>query len=111
MKLIKRIFPLMLMAFFVMSCQKEIQESNQPLVFNSLYASSNSFQSGTSVNITADASGTNLVYHWSYNSGTLTGGGSSIVYSNEVVGYHKVICSVVDGAGEIETKEIFLTVN
>ena len=92
------------------SCEKQDSEPYQPLVFNSLMASQTTFNAGSSVGITADVSGTSVQYYWSYNSGSITGGGDYITYSNDESGTFKVICSVIDGEGEIDQKEIWLTV-
>jgi uncharacterized protein YcfL len=109
----KNYYTLLLSLFIlamVSSCEKQNNEPYQALVFNSLMASSTSFQAGSSVGITADVSGTQVEYHWSYNSGSISGSGDYISYTNDLVGSHKVICSVVDSKGEVDQKEIWLTV-
>lgn len=96
--------------FLFSSCNKEQEEPYQPLVFKSLMASSNSFQAGSFVGITADVEGTQITYHWSYNSGSISGGGDYINYTNEIPGYHSVICTVVDAEGTVDSKEVILQV-
>lgn len=96
--------------FVLFSCQKEIEPEYQPLVFNGLVTTSNSFQAGSSVGIMADATGTNISYHWTYNSGEVTGGGDNINYSNENIGTYTIICTVVDGGGEVDSKQVEISV-
>lgn len=92
------------------SCNKQVDETYQPLVFHSLVATDQTFPPGESTSLFADVTGTQVNYYWSYNSGTVVGGGDQVTYSNVEPGTYKVICSVVDGAGEVEAKEIILTV-
>lgn len=92
------------------SCNKQESETYQKLVFNSLVASSSTFPAGSSVNLTADVTGTLVEYSWAYNSGTIEGGGDQVVYSNLIPGTYKVLCTVIDAAGEVDSKEIWLTV-
>ncbi len=99
-----------LVLLFSTSCQKEQQESNKPLVFKSLTPSSPVFQHGGSVQITAEVEGTNISYHWSYAEGSITGSGSSIVYSCDYAGAKTIICTVQDGAGNVQDKQLVLQV-
>jgi len=92
------------------SCKKQVDEEYQPLVFHSLAASHSTFSPGESTSIFAEVTGTQVNYYWSYNSGTIDGGGDNITYSNVEPGYYKIICTVIDGEGEVEAKEIMLTV-
>ena len=96
--------------FLMNSCKKEDVEPVQPLVFNSLTSSSNVFSPGGSAYLNADVSGLNVQYYWTYNSGIVTGTGNAVYYTNEEIGAYTVLCTVIDGAGEIESKQIVLTV-
>jgi hypothetical protein len=108
-KQVMRKYSFLLLVFvgvMMFSCQKQENEPYQKLVFKSLTASSTSFNSGSSVNVVADAEGTNLTYYWSYNTGTVEGSGGAVVYTCDEPGVHKLICTVKDGGGEIDAKEI-----
>lgn len=96
--------------FTFSSCEKEIAEPVKPLVFNSLTSSSSSINIDANVNIVADVEGLGLQYYWSYNSGTISGTGNSIYYQNSSSGYFKVLCTVIDSSGELDSKEIYITV-
>ena len=96
--------------FFMNSCKKKDVEPTQPLVFKSLSSSSSVFSPGGSVNLNADVSGLNVQYNWTYNSGSISGTGNSVYYSNEEIGAHTVLCTVIDGAGDMLAKQIVLTV-
>ena len=97
--------------FFLMnSCKKEDVEPTQPLVFNNLTSSNSVFSAGSSVYLNADVSGLNIQYYWTYNSGELSGNGNAVNYSNEEIGSHTVLCTVVDGSGDMKSKQIILTV-
>jgi len=96
--------------FLTNSCKKEDVEPAQPLVFKSLSSSSGVFSPGSSVSLNADASGVNIQYNWTYNSGSISGAGNSVSYTNEEIGAHTVLCTVVDGAGDILSKQIVLVV-
>lgn len=96
--------------FLMNSCKKEDIKPTQPLVFNSLTSSSNVFSPGGNVYLNADVSGLNIEYYWTYNSGEITGSGNAVYYSNLEIGVHTVLCTVVDGAGEVESEQIILTV-
>lgn len=103
------LLPLLVLISFS-SCKKQVDEEYEPLVFISLSTSSSSMNSGGDVGITADVTGTQVNYYWSYNSGTITGGGDHIQYTNVELGSHLIICTVIDGAGEAEQKEVIITV-
>jgi hypothetical protein len=112
-ELMKRYYIILLPLLVLLSlssCKKQVDEEYQPLVFVSLFSSNSSMSPGGDVGITADVTGTQVNYYWSYNSGTITGGGDHIQYTNFVQGSHLIICTVVDGAGEVEQKEVTITV-
>lgn len=88
------------------SCQKEVEEDYVPLVFKSLTATNTTFNMGSSVMVSADVQGTNVQYFWSYNSGSISGSGNYITYSNDEAGYHTLICTVQDSKGEVDAREI-----
>lgn len=92
------------------SCKKQVDEQYQPLVFHSLAATHSTFSPGESTSIFAEVTGTQVNYYWSYNSGSIDGGGDNITYTCLEPGYHKVICTVVDGEGEVDAKEITFNV-
>jgi hypothetical protein len=92
------------------SCKKQVDEEYQPLVFKSLFSSSSTMSPGGDVGITADVTGTQVKYYWSYNSGSISGGGDHIQYTNIEQGSYMIICTVVDGAGEVGQKEVTITV-
>ena len=100
----------LLVLLLLSSCNKQVDDKYQPLVFVSLVASSSTMAPSEDVGITADASGTLINYYWSYNSGSMTGGGDHIQYTNVEPGSHLVICTVVDSEGEIEQKQVTITV-
>lgn len=108
-KLNKILLLLVISSLFV-SCNKETEEQVQPLVFKGLTVSSSNFQTGTTVTISADVTGTNVIYHWSYNSGDLIGSGDNVNYSNDTPGYYTVICTAEDGAGNLESRDISMNV-
>lgn len=110
MKLVRYIFIATLLVILTPSCQKEVEEPYEPLVFTNITASSTSFSPGTYVALNAHATGTGLTFHWSYNSGSLSGSGSNVNYTSEEPGSHKVLCTVVDSEGSIDSKEITLYV-
>lgn len=101
---------LLILLFISFSCKKDDQQSVKPLLFKSLTASSPAFPHGESVQITADVDGTNITYYWTYSDGEITGSGSSIVYSCDIPGTYNVICTVQDGAGNVDDKQITLQV-
>jgi len=92
------------------SCQKQEQEPNTPLVFKSLTASSPSFVHGENVQLTAEATGTNITYYWTFVQGSVSGSGSNVVYSCDYPGSQTVVCTVKDGAGNIKDKHLVLNV-
>lgn len=96
--------------FIFSSCKKEIAEPVKALVFQSLSSSSNNISTDTDVNIVANVEGLGVQYYWSYNSGTISGSGNSIYYQNSMSGYFKVLCTVIDSSGELDSKEIYITV-
>jgi len=110
MRKIKLLHVALIGILLLTSCNKKSDEVDIALIFNSLTSSSSSFIAGSSVSLSADVTGANVEYYWSYNSGSISGGGTNVSYSNDEIGYHTVLCTVVDGAGEIEAREIVLEV-
>lgn len=101
---------------FFLSCEDKKQETPEeeykPLVFNSLTAEQTTIEPGATTSITADASGFKIVYLWSATAGDIIGSGSEIVYVATpcATGKNTVTCTVRDGKGETETREIIINV-
>lgn len=106
----KQMTGILFMIVVLVSCNKEEQESYQPLVFKSLTASSSILEPGQFTAITADAEGTNVTYFWVQTEGTISGSGSSVTYSCDFPGNHTVICTVRDAAGNVEDKQLVMRI-
>ncbi|MBI3133898.1 MAG: PKD domain-containing protein [Bacteroidetes bacterium] len=96
----------------LLSCEKEAvqpesqpEETQIPLVYDSLYLSGKVLLHQTCT-IVAVAEGNELSYSWELNLGTLLGSGSSVTFNACCAGNHNVKCTVTDGYGNSQCKEV-----
>jgi hypothetical protein len=112
----KQLLAFMILVVSIASCTKNNggYEGNpdQPLIFTSLMAETDTIGPGESTKITAVASGYKLAYYWSTDAGNILETGSQVVYAASPchVGRNKVVCKVTDGNNTSLSKEIYIVV-
>lgn len=119
MKTLKTIGIIFLFLAVIVSCKKKEEpetsvNSGTTFSFISLTADTTTIPLGGEVKITANATGDNLTYTWSVNSGsTIIGSGSQVRLNASCpscVGPNTVTCSVKGGSNATDTKTIIITV-
>jgi len=99
---------------FCISCENNNDPGDpvQPLVFSSLQAEKDTIVSGESTKITAIATGYKITFNWSASAGDILRSGAEVLYvaSPCQAGKNKITCTVKDGNGQSDIKEIFIVV-
>lgn len=104
-----------LLLFVILSCDKEgitVNQSKDPLDYQSLKAEMDTVKAGSTVKIKATAYGYNLEYTWYASAGDILGSGAQVNYVAAICkcGSTKITCYVQDGYGYSDTKSIYIKV-
>ncbi len=96
--------------FVIFACDKDDNNKGEkvPLVFESLVAENDTIISGETVTITATATGKDIKYHWSANTGSIIGSGYQVNIATTpcVPEEITVSCTVKDAYDQSETKSV-----
>ncbi len=117
MKNIKATFSAIILTGFLIcffACDKDDNDVNNdngdkvPLVFESLVAENDTIISGETVKITATATGKDLKYNWSANTGSILGSGHQVDLATTpcVPEEITVTCTVKDAYNQSDTKTV-----
>ena len=102
-----------LVAVLVMSCSKSTPapENNTPLKFISLVPQDTVLTVNGITNITANATGSGLTYHWTASYGTFLGSGSSVKWTVCHSDKFTITCEVKDDQGHSDSKTVSINVH
>lgn len=101
------------LAFVLLNCSKEEEELPETkLVFHSLVSEKDTIAPGETTRVTADATGSNLTYHWSATIGDILGSGSEVIYAASPcqAGTNQITCEITDGSNQPASKTIDIVV-
>jgi hypothetical protein len=94
-------------AALLLACLPACDKNNEgpgdlPLAFESLTIDSDSIPVGGTARVTARATGSGLLYHWSVTAGALLGSGEEVIYTTDPCqpGEHTITCRVADKRGD-----------
>ncbi len=106
----KSVFVLSVFCIGLLSCNDDPPEPSIPLVFESLTAENDTIISGETVVITAIASGKDITYNWSVNTGSILGSGHEITLTTTpcVPEEITVTCKVEDAYKKSKTKTVLI---
>lgn len=110
-KILVVVFISLLLAFFACDKDDDNDKNNGekvPLVFESLVAENDTIVSGEAVTITATATGKEIKYQWSANTGSIIGSGYQVNLATTpcVPEEITVTCTVKDAYNQSETKSV-----
>lgn len=95
--------------FIIAACKKNDVEPvtlDAPFSFVSLIADHDTVENGNKTRITANASGSNLTYHWDGPVGIISGSGHQVTFFACCPGDHWITCTVNDSRGYTDSKII-----